>query len=85
MEVALDLVEGGVPGGVCGEGDLGLLAAETSCRSILNMSVGKMLGLTSKELEVGRDKDLVTLDLILMSASLSFNGSNSRFARDSKQ
>ena len=48
MELAVDPVVGGVPGGVCG--DLGLLAVdgglvhgrlvETSCMSMLNMSGG---------------------------------------------
>ena len=42
------------------------------------------MGINNKELEVGRDKDLVTLDLNLISASFSFDDSNSRFARDSK-
>ena len=42
------------------------------------------MGFNNKEWEVGRVKYLVTLDLLLSSASFSFDDSNSRFARDSK-
>jgi hypothetical protein len=63
MELAVDPVVGGVPGGVCGDLDLlvedgelghGILL-ETSCRSMLTMSE---MGFNNKEWEVGRVKEL---------------------------
>ena len=85
MELADDPVDGGVPGGVCG--DLGLPAAdgelvngrlvETCCMSMLNMSVGWEMGFNNKEWGVGKG-------MAKESASLSSEDSNSRFARGAK-